>query len=186
MKSHTLVISLICGSLLVLCGSSNNVSASRDQLNAQKAFFANMKKLCGQLFEGETVFPTDASHPMVGKKLVARVETCGDKEIRIPFQVGEDKSRTWVLTMTNDGLLLKHDHRHADGTPDPITNYGGLATTSGTQFRQNFPADAATTKLIPEAATNVWTLEIIPEKQQLMYYLERHGQPRYKALFGVR
>ncbi|HEX6731440.1 MAG TPA: hypothetical protein VF074_15555 [Pyrinomonadaceae bacterium] len=169
----------------VICGCSYVVSASL-QVEKQKAFFENVKKLCGRQFEGETVFPSDVNHPMVGKKLVVRVETCGDKEIRIPFQVGEDKSRTWVLTMTKDGLLLKHDHRHADGTPDRITDYGGSATAAGTQFRQSFPADAVTAKLIPEASTNVWTLEIIPDKQQLTYYLERHGQRRYKAVLGLR
>src|SRR5687768_7284296 len=162
-----LLICVIC----VICGCSYVLSASL-QLEKQKAFFENVKKLCGRQYEGETVFPSDVNHPMVGKKLIVRVETCGDKEIRVPFQVGDDKSRTWVLTMTKDGLLLKHDHRHADGTPDRITDYGGLATASGTEFRQNFPADAATAKLIPEAATNVWTLEIIPDKQQLTYYLE--------------
>jgi hypothetical protein len=40
-----------------------------------------------------------------------------------------------------------------------------------------------TAKLIPEAATNVWTLEIDPEKRQLIYFLERHGEPRYRAVF---
>ena len=176
-----LLICVIC----VISGCSYVLSASL-QVEKQKAFFENVKKLCGRQFEGETVFPSDVNHPMVGKKLVVRVETCSDNEIRIPFQVGEDKSRTWVLTMTKDGLLLKHDHRHADGTPDRITDYGGLATASGTQFRQSFPADAATAKLIPEASTNVWTLEIIPDKQQLTYYLERHGQPRYKAQLTQR
>jgi hypothetical protein len=106
--------------------------------------------------------------------------------IRIPFHVGEDKSRTWILTLTDAGLLFKHDHRHADGTPDKITMYGGLAAPSGTQYTQSFPADAETAKLIPEAATNVWTLQINPEKQQFMYYLERHKEPRYKALFNLK
>jgi hypothetical protein len=39
--------------------------------------------------------------------------------------------------------------------------------------------------LIPEAATNVWTLQIIPEKQRFMYYLERNNQRRYRA-FNLR
>src|SRR5688572_6544343 len=133
--------------ICVIGGYSYVLSFSR-QVETQKAFFENVKKLCGRQFEGETVFPSDVNHPMVGKKLVVRVETCSNKEIRMPFRVGEDKSRTWVLTMTKDGLLLKHDHRHVDGTPDLITDYGGLATASGTQFRQSFPADAATAKLI--------------------------------------
>ena len=156
------------------------------QAATQRAFFENVKKLCGQRFEGETVFPLDKNHPLAGKRLVMSVEKCGEDEIRIPFHVGEDKSRTWVLTLTDEGLLLKHDHRHADGTPDEVTMYGGLAAPSGTQNAQSFPADAGTAKLIPEAATNVWTLQIIPEKRQFVYQLERHKEPRYKALFNLR
>ena len=160
--------------------------ARSTQTDAQKAFFQNLKKLCGQRFEGQTIFPTDPAHPLVGKKLVISFSTCSDKEIRIPFQVDEDKSRTWVLTLTDQGLLLKHDHRHADGTPDRITMYGGLATEVGNQYRQSFPADAATAKLIPEATTNVWTLEIDPDKKQLTYSLERDAKPRYKGVFDTK
>jgi hypothetical protein len=64
--------------------------------------------------------------------------------------------------------------------------YGGWAGANGTNHLQHFPADADTVKLIPEAATNVWTLQIIPEKQQFMYYLERNNQPRYRASFDMK
>jgi hypothetical protein len=84
------------------------------------------------------------------------------------------------------GLIFKHDHRHADGTPDKVTMYGGLAAPDGTPHRQSFPADAETAKLIPEAATNVWTLELNTGKRQFSYYLERHEQPRYKAVFNLK
>lgn len=156
------------------------------QLETQKAFFKNLTKMCGQRFEGETSFPQNADHPMVGKKLVMSVGPCAKKEIRIPFQVGEDKSRTWILTLSERGLLFKHDHRHPDGTPDQITMYGGWAAANGTRYLQRFPADPETIKLIPEAATNVWTLQIIPEKRQFMYYLERNNQPRYRAYFNLK
>jgi hypothetical protein len=80
-------------------------------------------------------------------------------------------------------LLLKHDHRHADGTPDAQTNYGGWATSDGSPGRQHFAADEETAKLIPEAATNVWTIEFDPAGEQFVYSLERHAAPRYKAVF---
>jgi hypothetical protein len=156
------------------------------QLETQKAFFSNIRKMCGKQFEGATDFPQNVDHPMVGKRLVISVGSCTDKEIRIPFQVGEDKSRTWILTLSEQGLVFKHDHRHPDGTPDQVTLYGGAAAASGTAYLQRFPADPFTTKLIPEAATNVWTLQIIPDKQQFMYYLERNNQPRYRALFNLK
>ena len=186
MKRHILVIALLCATVMHLWNPSKDASTASTQAETQRAFFENLKKLCGQQFEGETVFPHDKNHPLAGKRLVMSVETCREKEIRIPFHVGEDKSRTWVLTLTAEGLLFKHDHRHADGTPDEITLYGGLAAPSGTQYMQSFPADAETAKLIPEAATNVWTLEIKAEKQQFIYYLERHKEPRYKALFNLK
>jgi hypothetical protein len=148
-------------------------------------FFQNLKKLCGQHFDGATDFPKDEpGHPLAGKKLTISVGPCSDNEIRIPLQAGEDKSRTWILTLREGRLLLKHDHRHADGTPDKVTMYGGWAA-EGDATRQRFPADGETAKLIPEAATNVWTLEIDAAKGQLIYALERHGQPRYKAVFQL-
>lgn len=149
-------------------------------------FFANLRKLCGQRFEGSTEFPADPNHPLAGRKLVISVEQCSDNEIRIPLHAGEDKSRTWIFTLRDGRLLLKHDHRHPDGTPDTQTNYGGWATADGSASRQRFAADEETAKLIPEAATNVWTLEIDSAKQQFIYALERHGQPRYKAVFSLK
>jgi hypothetical protein len=82
-------------------------------------------------------------------------------------------------------LLLKHDHRHANGTPDEVTMYGGWAT-EGDATRQRFAADEETAKLIPDAATNVWTIEIDTARQRLTYALERHSQPRYKAVFHLK
>lgn len=142
--------------------------------------------MCGQSFEGATQFPENSDHPLAGKKLVIIVGPCSDKEIRIPFQVGEDKSRTWILRIDEKGLLFKHDHRHADGTPDKVTMYGGLAAREGTAYRQRFPADPDTINLIPEAATNVWMLEIDIAKQEIVYYLERHKEARYRAVFNMK
>lgn len=153
---------------------------------AATLFFQNVRKLCGQRFEGATEFPKDEpGHPLAGKKLTISIEQCSDNEIRIPLQAGEDKSRTWILTLRDGRLLLKHDHRHADGTPDKVTMYGGWGT-EGDANRQRFHADIETAKLIPEAATNIWTLELDAAKEQFIYALERHGQPRYKAVFKLK
>jgi hypothetical protein len=166
--------------------SSKHVGATSPRSVTQKAFFENLKKLCGRQFEGQTEFPQSADHPLAGKRLVVALDYCGKGEIRMPFRVGEDRSRTWILTLTKKGLLFKHDHRHADGTPDKITMYGGWAAPGGTRYLQRFPADPETAKLIPEAATNVWTLQIDPKKRQLVYSLERNNEPRYKALFNLQ
>ena len=151
--------------------------------DARTRFFGKVRELCGQRFEGETEFPPDETHPLAGKKLVITFEQCGENEIRIPLHAGEDKSRTWILTLRGDRLLLKHDHRHPDGTPDKVTMYGGWAR-EGDARRQRFAADEETAKLIPEAATNVWTIELDAASGRLTYALERHDQPRYKAVFS--
>ena len=174
------------GSLLLaasLVSASAKADDAADARKAQKLFFENLSKICGERFEGVTEFPQDPKHDFAGKKLVIHVESCADNEVRIPFHVGEDTSRTWLLKLSDEGLLLKHDHRHADGTPDEVTMYGGWAT-EGNEWRQRFAADGETAKLIPEAATNVWTLEFDAAAGRFIYALERNGQPRYKAVLS--
>jgi hypothetical protein len=163
-------------------GGASGVVAAEERRDSPALFFRNLKALCGKQFEGATEFPPDPDHPLAGKKLVISIAHCSDSEVRIPLTAGEDKSRTWIVALRPEGLLLKHDHRHPDGTPDKITMYGGWAT-DGDAHRQRFAADEETAKLIPEAATNVWTIEFDPATGLFSYALERHGQPRYRAVF---
>lgn len=148
---------------------------------AHAAFFAKLSALCGATFEGASVFPVDPADAFAGKKLVANVASCKADEIRVPFVVGADRSRTWIIRHEPGALTLKHDHRHEDGTPDAVTMYGGLANDSGSAQSQSFLADAHTAKLIPAAATNVWTISLSPDGRKLTYYLERDAKPRFKA-----
>ncbi len=156
-----------------------NVSDARAQ------FFMTLKKLCGTTFEGKMTFPVEGRDDFAGKLLVAKVATCSNNEIRVPFLVGNDRSRTWVFTRAGDSLQLKHDHRHADGTPDAITMYGGMATLAGTARAQSFAADADTAKLIPAAATNVWTISLSADGTMLTYHLTRDMQPRFTAVLTI-
>ncbi|TQV88758.1 hypothetical protein [Aliikangiella coralliicola] len=153
--------------------------------NNQAKFFEVVKSLCGQTFNGKTVYPEDPDHSFAGKKLVMHIKDCSEKEIRIPFKVGEDTSRTWILTKTEKGLLFKHDHRHDDGTPHELTMYGGHSDDRGTELSQSFPADKETHKLVPAGKTNVWTISFDENKKHFIYYLERHAKPRYKAIFDL-
>lgn len=188
--SNNLLSSLIIATLLISVITVQSHAAepvSTPVLNAnQQAFFDKVKSMCGARFEGDSVFPEDPGDAFRGQLLVAMVETCGDDEIRIPFLVGPDASRTWVLTRTAKGLQLKHDHRHADGTPDEVTLYGGVAVDAGSALSQSFPADGYTADLIPEASTNEWFLSFSADGQELTYYLERHGKARYKAVLNKR
>lgn len=111
-----------------------------------------------------------------------QVKSCEDNRIRIPFVVGNDLSRTWVITKQKTGLLLKHDHRHQDGLPDSITLYGGHTSNSGTATIQYFPADQQTTAILPAAGGNIWWIELEPGKYYT-YNLRRMGTDR---LFSIR
>ena len=150
--------------------------------DARDRFFASLKALCGARFEGAMTFPRTGQDDFAGKRLVAHIASCSDAEIRVPFAVGANRSRTWVFSRIAGGLQLKHDHRHPDGTPDAITMYGGMANAAGTPSRQSFPADAHTAQLIPAAATNVWTVTLSPDGRTLTYHLERDAKPRFTAV----
>lgn len=132
-------------------------------------FMAALRELCGRAFEGRVVAnePATANDPFAGRRLVMHVRECLDDTVRVPFHVGEDRSRTWVLTRTDAGLRLKHDHRHEDGSEDVRTQYGGDTAAPGTARRQEFPADAFSKALfvrenIPQSVDNVWAMEIRP------------------------
>ena len=111
--------------------------------------------------------PVAADASFAGKRLVMHVSECSADTIRIPFHVGDDRSRTWVITRTTAGYRLKHDHRHPDGSEDKVTQYGGDSVTPVTANRQEFPADAFTKALLIRegnvaGASNIWAVEVDP------------------------
>jgi hypothetical protein len=167
--------------LIFLSASVIHPLALAGQSASQDAFFRLVASNCGTHFTGQSSFPEDPGDAFKGKQLVAHIKTCNADEIRIPFTVGEDHSRTWILRRVEGGLQLKHDHRHADGTADEVTLYGGTTQDSGSPLAQSFPADDYTAGLIPEAATNEWFLSFSEDGSELTYYLERHGKPRFRA-----
>lgn len=134
----------------------------------QEQFMARLLDLCGKSFEGRIVSsPVAADESFAGKRLVMHLRDCSPLQMRIPFHVGDDRSRTWVITRTGTGLRLKHDHRHEDGSEDILTQYGGDTVGPGTARRQEFPADQFSKDLfvrenIPQSTTNVWAVEVEP------------------------
>jgi hypothetical protein len=145
----------------------------------QDQFFASLSRLCGRSFAGRVVTTDARDADMAGQALVMHVRDCDAREIRIPFNVGENRSRTWVVTRTEAGLRLKHDHRHEDGSADVLTQYGGDTAAPGTATRQEFPADAHSRALfvannIPASAENVWAVEI--NETTFAYELRRPGR----------
>jgi len=151
--------------------------ASLRPASPQDAFFANLKALCGKAYEGRVATTDPADADFAGKRLVMWVRDCSADEVRIPFAVGENRSRTWVVTRTAAGLRLKHDHRHEDGTEDVISQYGGDTASEGTANRQEFPVDQFSKDLFTRenrtvSNTNVWAMEVWPGRM-FAYELRR-------------
>jgi len=143
------------------------------------AFMTRLGALCGKAFAGRVVTNDPADTAFAGKALVMHVASCEPGRVRIPFHVGADRSRTWVLTRTATGVRLKHDHRHEDGTPDKLTMYGGDTAAPGTATRQEFPVDAESIALFrslnaERSVTNVWAMEA--DGTRFAYELRRPGR----------
>jgi len=156
--------------LLAACAPAATPKATPD------LFLDALRAHCGKAYEGQLVDPQPTDSSFAGKRLVMHVRSCGDT-VRIPFHVGEDRSRTWVLTRTAEGVRLKHDHRHEDGSEDSVTQYGGDSRAGeGTAERMEFPVDDYTKEMIPYASTNIWTVEITPTA--FVYQLRREGSDR--------
>ncbi|MCU8031718.1 hypothetical protein ACRN9O_15920 [Shewanella oncorhynchi] len=133
----------------------------------QNTFFTQIAAHCGQAFAGKVVSGDTADSAFSGKSLIMHVRECSDTELKIPFHVGDDHSRTWVLTKTQQGLKLKHDHRHQDGSEDAVTMYGGDTMNDGTVQKQSFPIDRESIDNfvkngLTQSITNVWHMEITP------------------------
>lgn len=170
--------------LTALCLSAMPVSATQAEsllklTQQQQSFFAQIASHCGQAFAGKVVSGDSADSAFSGKALIMHVRECSDTELKIPFHVGDDHSRTWVLTKTSQGLRLKHDHRHQDGSEDAVTMYGGDTASAGTDQRQSFPIDKASIDNfikngLTQSVTNVWHMAITPTT--FSYQLNRENR----------
>ena len=168
-------LALIALASLALTGCATAPAAAP---SAQDAFFANLTALCGQKFEGRVTTTDAADADFRSQRLVMHVRDCSPTEIRIPFAVGDNRTRTWVITRTGQGLRLKHDHRDpVDGHTHTLHWYGGDTTNAGTAERQEFPVDAESIALFNAnnaavSTTNVWAVEVHPGRSYV-YELSR-------------
>lgn len=153
-------------------------------------FLDSVASMCGKAFAGKVVAnePAQPDDPFETQSLVMHVRTCERGRVLVPFHVGENRSRTWVLTLHGDRVQLKHDHRHQDGTEDVVTMYGGDSTTPGTATRQEFPVDQFSIDLFTRenrtvSNTNVWAMEVHPGRM-FAYELTRPGR-KFRVEFDL-
>ena len=156
------------------------------QADPQDQFFAALSERCGKAYAGRLVSDQEADAEMRGKAMIVHFRSCTPDRLEIPFHIEApaedddwDRSRTWIITRTETGLRLKHDHRHADGSKDEITMYGGDTAAPGTATRQEFPVDAESIALFEStgrsvSTTNVWAVETTDKGYT--YELAREGR----------
>ena len=166
---------ILLSSLLLSCSGA----VVADTAAAQQQFFQQLSTLCGKAFAGKVVKGNASDDKMRSQQLLMHVRECSDTEIKVPFHVGEDRSRTWVITKTDTGLRLKHDHRHKDGSSDKVTMYGGDTASMGTSQKQSFPIDQASIDNfmqngLTQSVTNVWHIEVTPNT--FSYLLTREAR----------
>ncbi|WP_261319364.1 hypothetical protein [Microbulbifer agarilyticus] len=174
--------------LLQGCQQKNAATVPADE------FLKNISAYCGKAFAGKIVAnepKTDTPDPFEGKQLIMHVRGCEqpDTQIKIPFHVGDDHSRTWILTRTDNGLRLKHDHRHEDGSEDAVTMYGGDSQTVGTENRQEFPVDAESIAVfnkegLSASVENTWAMELHPGSM-FAYELTRPTGRKFRVEFDL-
>jgi len=173
--------------------NSNTSNPIIEELSLEDTFWQILAQQCGQKYIGKSSFPDNPNDSFYGKPLLADFASCSKTEIRVPFKVGQNDSRTWIFTKLKNGKLqLKHQHLHSDGSADEISNYGGVSDGGDIELSANyktihmhFPADSFTKTLIPEASTNIWTIEFIIDnasnKNAMTYNLYRHNKKRFIA-----
>lgn len=171
--SKYLVLPFFLGSFAVMAKQAPLVS-----IPTHDAFFSSIAQHCGKAFEGKVAVDNQPS-PAFDAKLVMFVRSCDEVELQIPFYVGDNASRTWIIKKTGSGLSLKHDHRHKDGTFDPVTMYGGHTLDAGYKQIQSFPVDQYSKELfaehgLPQSITNTWQMYIYPDS--FSYRLVREGR----------
>lgn len=152
----------------------------------QGAFFDALSARCGKAYAGKLASDQEADADMRGKAMVMHIRHCTPDRIEIPFHIdglgpdgGWDRSRTWIVSRTTTGLRLKHDHRHADGTSDDVTLYGGDTAGMGSATRQTFPVDAESIAMFERtgrgvSTTNIWSVETTDAG--FTYGLDRQGR----------
>lgn len=169
-------ISTIC---LIALSLIVHVTYAQEDRDFQSQFWNKLIAMEGKAFAGKLVIGTEPSDADFMKgAAIMHVWKVSEHEIRIPFHIGENRSRTWVLTKTDNGLRLKHDHRKPDGSDDPVTQYGGDTSNKGTPVRQEFKADEFTGAMLPASAKNIWAIEV-EAMNRFVYELRREHEDRF-------
>lgn len=173
-KSRKMTAALtIVGIIASLMGTSVKAAESN-----QDKFFDSINAHCGNAFSGSVEDSSDST-AYNGRKFVLHIRDCSDTQIKMPLHIDDNSSRILVLTKSDGSIKLQHDHRHADGSPDALTLYGGYSSTNSTANVKDFPESAESIEITKAHAPtrtypSVWS--IILSSEQITYQVVRPGR----------
>lgn len=193
MRIKFIIILSLLAIIYTGCGTSSNKNndgslssdAFEELSEKERAFMNNVASLCGKSFYGREVYVQPGRESWANKILFMTVSLCEDSLIHIPFHIDNDKSRTWMLMADNGKLRFRHDHRHEDGTPEDQTLYGGYSDGSGDAFKQYFPADDYTRKLLTDTLDRQWNIILSEDLSKMSYQLQYRGEIVFMADFDL-
>jgi len=142
--------------------------------------FETLSANCGKAFAGKAERAPEGDGWRTAK-LVMHIRDCSETQIKVPLHYNDNRSRIWIISKTETGLRLKHDHRHENGHPDTVTMYGGDSPPgdgSAGDTAVDFIVDAESIQLFKDngntrSVTNVWTMAV--DGPRFTYGLVRPG-----------
>ena len=175
MFNRQVILFVLLTTSLLGCSAANQHQPTV-ALSPAEAFWQQLSLHCGMQYQGVMVSDDEVDADFASANMLARFEQCSASEIRVPFWVGDDKSRTWVFTRQGETIEFRHEHRHSDGSFDEVTGYGGFGESTGVNGQLDFPADEQTKAVfnatgLTVSLVNVWTVESSAE--QFVYQLKR-------------
>lgn len=164
--------------LKILVGSSLSLSVGLGASTALTAvtsdtgLFEKLSANCGKAFMGRTKLDTADSETYRDVDIILHVRDCSANQIQMPMHVGDNHSRTLIISKLDDGRLqLQHRHTHEDGSADDLTLYGGFSKKNAAKKgandnnRTEFHVGDYTRKLfiehdIQRSLANVWAISM--------------------------
>lgn len=169
---------------LAACGSAP--AEESPAVSPQQAFFDQMAARCGDEYPGRAVIAPESDPTFRPAFLGMRIESCTETQIRIPFLVDGDESRTWVLTLEDGDLVFTHEHMLEGDTLSSNSGWGGRAEAgTGTALFQHFPDHRWDPERVPQENRSHWRMRLDPDHGQFVYYLDRGIVPAYRLVFHM-
>ncbi|PHR65048.1 MAG: hypothetical protein COA51_06630 [Idiomarina sp.] len=170
---------IAAGLLTVVACAPAEQASTTGYVAEQTTFIDAFRPYCGQAFAA-TIVEDNQPSAAWDKPLVVHIRDCEENVIRMPLHVGDDRSRTWVLTQHPGYIDFQHYHLHEDGSADDVSPYGGQTLAAGSATMQAFPVDEASQALFIEngldvSVTNTWTISFVDDKT-MSYKLSRPGR----------